>query len=182
MFERFVQQATLKLMEYAKKPASTSILQSAVFGLGTACRRMNSQSFMQIRDDILQIISNIVTAKDAFSESKAEATENAIGALGKIAFFQFQKNDKISEEVMLKFLQLLPLKNDFEEAQMVHKMLLEEILKKNEALFSTNQDIQNAAIKAVLDINKAIAADSELEILNEEGKALMTQVLQQMNK
>ena len=177
MFEKAAPEAIKKFLEFCKNPGSNDILHSAVYGLGVISKKMDKGAFKQIRGEILQTISEIVTAKDAFSEDKASITENAIGALGKIALYQSEKNDKISEEILLKFLQFLPLKNDFEEAQAVHKMLLEETLRKNESLAFASQDAQNALIQAISNITKTDSNNPESEILDEEGRKLAGQVL-----
>jgi len=177
MFEKAVGEATKKFLEFCKKPQTQDILHSCVYGFGVISRKMNPQDFKQVKSEIIQIISNIVTASDASSSKKAELTDNAYSALGKIALYQSEKNDKFSEEIMLKFLQFIPLKNDYEEAQTIHRILLEETLKKNEFLFNSTQDIQNALIQAVSNIQKTISNDPECDILDDEGKNLLTQVI-----
>jgi len=177
MFEKAVGEAVKKFLEFCKKPASQDILHSCVYGLGVISRRISQQHFKEIKGEVLQIISGIVTAPDAQSEKKAELTDNAYSALGKIALYQSEKNDKISEEIMLKFLQFLPLKNDFEEAQTIHRILLEETLKKNEFLVGGSQEIQNALVQAVTNIQKTMTENPESEVLDDEGKNLIVQVL-----
>lgn len=178
MFEKIAVVATNRYIELCKKAPTIAIVHSAAYGLGIICQRLSKEAFKQMRNDILQTISNIVTAPDAFStETKAGAAESAIGTLGKIALYQYDKNDKLSEEILIKFLQFLPLKNDFAEAQQTHKLLLEEIIKKNEALVSASQEVQNLLLQAVSNINKIDVNNPESELLDEEGRKMMQQVL-----
>jgi hypothetical protein len=176
MFEKAVGEVIKKFLEFCKKPQTQDILHSCVYGFGVISRKINPQAFKEVKGEILQIISNIVTASDSNSEKKAELTDNAYSALGKIALYQSEKGDKLSEEIMFKFLQFLPLKNDYEEAQTIHRILLEETLKKNEFLFS-NQEIQNALIQCISNIQKITLNNPEADILDDEGKNLLTQVL-----
>jgi hypothetical protein len=139
---------------------------------------MDRQSFSQFKSEVLEIIANLITAPDAYSDEKAYCTDNAIGALGKIALYQSESNDKLSEEILLKFLQLLPLKNDSEEAQTVHKMLLDEIMNKNNFLASCSQDVQNVLLTAINNIKSEDINNPELEILDDYGKQLINNILQ----
>lgn len=177
MFEKVAEEALAKFLEFCKKPINTDVLHNSVFGLGTISKRIDRNAFKQIRGEILQTLSSVITASDAYSEGKANITENAISSLGKIALYQSDLNDKMSEEVLIKFLQLLPLKHDMDEAQNVHKMLFEEILKKNECLVMGSADVQKALIDAITNINKIFSENPESEILDETGKNLMAQVM-----
>ena len=55
------------------------------------------------------------THADAFSEDRIVATESALGALGKMIYFQ-RDNNLINDNVVNEFLSRLPLKNEEEEA------------------------------------------------------------------
>ena len=75
---------------------------------------------------------------------------------------------------MTKFLGLLPLKNEPEEAQNVHKMLLREILNKNEFLLKV---VDGEGLKKMVGGIMAIESNNpELEILDDEGKQLLKQI------
>lgn len=177
MFEKVAEEALSKFLEFCKKPISSDVLHNSVFGLGTISKRLDRSAFKQVRGEILQTLSSVITASDASSDAKANITDNAISSLGKIALYQSDRGDKMSEEVLLKFLQLLPLKNDADEAQNVHKMLFEEILKKNESLVMGSPEVQKALIDAISNINKLASENPEAEILDEEGKNLLAQVM-----
>ena len=165
-------------INFCHEALNLDIVQSAVFGIGVIAKRMDQHSFSQYKNECLQIIASIITAPDAYSEEKAVCTDNAVGALGKIALYQSQTNDKVSEEVLLKFLQLLPLKNDSEEAQAVHKMLLTEIINKNAFLASCSQEVQGVLINAITNIKTQDINNPELEILDDQGKQLINSILE----
>jgi len=159
----------------AENSQNLDVVQTAIFGLGVIAKRMDRQSFSQLKTGVLNICSNILQNPNAKSEERALLTDNAIGALGKIALFQYQLNDKLSQDTMMQFLQMLPLKNDTEEAQTIHKLLLSQIASQNEFL------CQNEMKGLLLDALNAIKAEDsnnpESEILDEQGRDLMRQIL-----
>ena len=91
--------------------------------------------------------------------------------------FQSEKDDRESEETLIQFLDLLPLTNDQAEAKSAHKMLFEEILKKNELLFSAGPEVKQALANAISNINQFVLEHPENEILDEESKTLLAQVM-----
>ena len=105
---------------------------------------------------------------------KIVCTECAIGALGKLALYQNTNDVKIRSEIMGKFLSMLPLKNEPEEAQNVHRMLLKEIKNKNEFLLKV-VDAEGLK-KIVMGIQSIENNNPELEILDDEGKDLLKQI------
>lgn len=119
----------------------------------------------------------VINSDDAFSEEKAECSDNAISALGKIVLFQSEKNNAEHEELLIQFLELLPLTADKAEAKAAHRMLFEEILKKNEILFSAGPEVKTTLSTAIANIHQSVTENPEDEILDEEGKILLTQVM-----
>ena len=70
---------------------------------------------------------------------------------------------------------MLPLKNEPEEAQNVHRMLLKEILNKNEFLLKV---VDGEGVKKMIEGIKSIENNNpELEILDDEGKQLLKQIV-----
>ncbi len=177
MFEKAVPEALKKFLEFCKKPPTQDILHSSVYGLGVISTRLSRESFLEVKGVILEILSSIITANDAFSEKKAKLTDNAVSALGKIALFHSSPDDKLSEEILTKFLSMLPLTHDEEEAQTIHKLLLQETLKRNDCLVSSGKTIQDALLQAISNIQKAVSSNPEAELLDDEGTNLLNQVL-----
>jgi hypothetical protein len=93
--------------------------------------------------------------------------DNAIGALGKVIYFQ----SELDKGTVLagQFLSLLPVKNDLEESEAIVKLLLNETLNKNPVL--VNDTVLPQVINAVKRINEF--RQKEEEILDEEGLALL---------
>lgn len=81
---------------------------------------------------------------------------------------------KTRGEIFRKFLGCLPLKNEPEEAQNVHRMVLKEILNKNEFLLKFADG--DCLKKVVEGISCVESNNPELEILDDEGKQLIKQI------
>lgn len=64
---------------------------------------------------VFQALYSMISAADAFSEDNIVATESALGALGKVIYFQ-RDNNIINDNVVNTFLSKLPLTNEQEEA------------------------------------------------------------------
>lgn len=117
---------------------------------------------------------SLIEDTQALTPERIVCTECAIGALGKLALYQNTSDMKMRGEIMTKFLGLLPLKNEPEEAQNVHKMLLREILNKNEFLLKV---VDGEGLKKMVGGIMAIESNNpELEILDDEGKQLLKQI------
>jgi hypothetical protein len=63
----------------------------------------------------------MVSAADAFSEDNIIATESALGALGKMIYFQ-KDNSTINDNVVNIFLSKLPFESEETEAKSTHKL------------------------------------------------------------
>lgn len=175
--------ASVEILEYfinQTKNSGISTVQSAAYGIGAIAKRMNKNTFSQYKNGCLQILSNIITSGDQnSSEDQKVCIDNAIGAVGKIAIYQSDQGDKFSEEVFLNFLKFLPLKNDDQEAQAIHKMLLTEILNKNQFIISISQDAQDTLLKTLQNIKNEVNNNPDLEILDDKGKELMINIFGQ---
>jgi hypothetical protein len=158
----------------SKKPSTQ---QSAIYGLGVFAKRMDKNTFSNIKNTVLGLISKVVTSNKNMDEAQADVFDNAVGALGKVALYQGTTGDKFSEDVLTNFLQFLPLKNDYEEGQAVHRMLLEEIINKNEFLANSSQDAQNCIMETIKRIHNDDTSNPENEILSDKGRELMGMIL-----
>ena len=138
---------------------------------------MDPLIFKQIKMEILEFILKAIDAPDAFHKTKIEATEAAIGALGKFVLYQSEINDQNSEDLLLKFLDLLPLKDDADETQATHRMLLEEILAKNIYLTSGSQKVQDTLVRVVKIIRNVDESNPDLEILDDYSRDLIKKII-----
>eukprot|EP00826_Nyctotherus_ovalis_P014100 TRINITY_DN13895_c0_g1_i3.p2 TRINITY_DN13895_c0_g1~~TRINITY_DN13895_c0_g1_i3.p2 ORF type:complete len:163 (+),score=55.72 TRINITY_DN13895_c0_g1_i3:73-561(+) len=148
---------------------SRSIVQSAGYGLGLIAQHAPAQ-FKEILAPAVQALLKVVHEPDSRSDEKAECTECAVGALGKIALF-FYEYELVGAPLMQQYLGFLPLKAESEEAQNVHKLLIEQVLTKNAGLMGNVEHV-----KAALERVYALAtAEPELEILKAEDAPLLQQ-------
>ena len=112
-------------------------------------------------------------------DSKLMLADNSVSALVKIIMFQYDGGNVVKDELCSTILtHKLPLTHDFDEAQAIHTLILEQVQAKN-AVLMKNQD----AIKSLIDKIKQFAethTDPEEDILGEDGKKLFQQVLSQM--
>ena len=80
----------------------------------------------------MQALNSVISDPEAFEEDNVVATESALGALGRIIFFQRQSAPGlITDAVVATFLDKIPLKHEEEEAQKTHKLFFEQILAGN---------------------------------------------------
>jgi hypothetical protein len=112
-------------------------------------------------------------------DSKLMLADNSISALVKIIMFQYDGGNVVKDELCSTILtHKLPLTHDFDEAQAIHTLILEQVQAKN-AVLMKNQD----AIKSLIEKIKQFVethSDPEEDILGEDGKKLFQQVLSQM--
>lgn len=179
VFNKLSPDVLRSLVKLCKKtpPCSLEALQSIMNGIGVISQRMDGLSFKEIKGDILDLVSGIISAPDAFSPEKMELSDAATTVLGRVALFQYDLNDKMSEEILLKFLQLLPLKNNVEEAQASHRMLLEQIKNQNKLLVSASQNMQQFLLRTVQTIKKVDASEPDNEILDDFAREMIDQIL-----
>jgi len=109
---------------------------TVAFMVGVLAKRMNNSVFASYLPTVVPKLLEIVNHSECYSEERAEFTDNATGALGKICLYQLQMDQKESVDVMNKFLSMMPLHHDSVEAQAINKLFLEEIGKKNEKMLA----------------------------------------------
>ena len=103
--------------------------------------------------------------------------DNSISTLVKIVIFQ-KDGAIVDGEIVKNMLEQLPLKTDQEEAQSIHKLLLAKVLEKNPALMEFPGDLK-AALKRMEAFSNEHPDEHE-DILDDEGRALFSQVISQM--
>lgn len=175
MFMKCTNEMLKTYINFAESTQDLGVMQTAIFGLGVIAKRMDRQTFSQLKDGVINLCRGIIQNPAAKSEERALLTDNAIGAMGKIALFQYQMNDKFSQDLLMQFLQMLPLKNDVEEAQDVHKMLLSQILSHNE--FLCQKEMEGLLINVLNAIKAEDSNNPESEILDQQGRDLLRQIL-----
>lgn len=118
----------------------------------------------------------MVSAKDAFDEENVVATENALGALGKVIYFQ-KENNVVTDAMVNEFLSKLPMTHEEEEAKKSHMLFLQQVANGNTAIMNANTT-QNVK-EALMRLHSAVDTNKEMELLEEEGKTLLKQLMSQ---
>ena len=121
---------------------------------GVCAEAANQAQIAMYLDQCVGSIQKIMTAPNAFEEDNVTATENAIGALGRIAVSH-------RADLYNDFVRYLPIKHDEEEARAVHKLFLKN-------LAAAAPDVSSKAVNEL----KALVA-SDVNVLDEEGKQLL---------
>jgi hypothetical protein len=101
--------------------ADSSVRQAAVYGMGCAAQSGGDQISPAI-PDILNRLNQIITSSDSRNDTYVMATENAIGAIGKICVYQAKAIDQ--SKVIPMWLAMLPVKEDAIESKVTYANLL----------------------------------------------------------
>ena len=126
----------------AIKMQNDSIMQSASYGLGLISQYFSNQ-FKSILPDAVPSLLEIIEKANAQSDNRTIEIEYAISALIKISLFSFD-HESIGTSSLAQFLELLPLRIESEEAQNIHKILLEQTKLKNAIVMENIDAVKNA--------------------------------------
>jgi len=124
---KFVQLMTPAAVHFLGHPANCSaqIRQAVCYALGVcAQKKLLRPEFAQ---KWLHLLRRVVAAEDARSEENADATENAISAMGKICqayILPVGITTRPTENAIVEWMFMLPLLNDEEERQFCDEYLL----------------------------------------------------------
>ena len=165
------------LVGFCEKPIFQDLKETLLSGIGIIAKRIDKSLFKPIKNALVSVLSKVIDAPDAFNKKNASCTDVATTSLGKIALYQYELQDPQSEQIFIKFLKLLPLKDNYEETQACHRMLLEEIANKNEFLASQSQDLQNQLLKTIQILKKVDDTSPEDEILDDFSRKLINDIL-----
>ena len=127
-----------------------------------------------ILPNVMAALNSMINDAEAFSDDNVVATESALGALGKIIYFQ-RDNVLITDGVVNAFLARLPLTHEEEEAQKSHKLFFENIIKGNSNVI--NDNTRSNVLKAIENIREAVSKkEKEIELVDQEGMTLMSKL------
>ena len=97
--------------------ATIDVKQTLSYGMGVFATSIPSSFYSQIAPQVLKAINSMISAEEAFSEDSVVSTESALGALGKIIYFQRESAPTfINDSLVTAFLEKLPLTHEEEEA------------------------------------------------------------------
>ena len=148
--------------------ATTDVKQTLTYGMGVFSMFVPKGTFPTAA--VFQALNSMVSAPDAFSEENAVATESALGAVGKLVYFQ-KDGAVVIDAVTIGFLSKLPFKFEETEAQTTHQLFLEQVIANNNNLIT---DATKDSVLAA--VNRLRTEKVEIEFLNEESKSLLAKL------
>mmetsp|Transcript_8900 Transcript_8900/g.6653 ORF Transcript_8900/g.6653 Transcript_8900/m.6653 type:complete len:441 (-) Transcript_8900:55-1377(-) len=160
---------TSKFLEIFNWTKEVDCRQTFAYGLGVFSTFIPAPAFAAHLPGIYHGLVQMIGEKGAYEDEKVVATENAVGALGKLIYFH-KDNQIINDEGVLLFLSKLPLKNEEEEATKSHRLFLEQVQAKNPRLL--NIKTAQAAKLAIKRIWEESENNDEVTVLCEMGKQL----------
>ena len=94
--------------------------------MGAFADALPAEAFKPFLAKSVELVKSITRRDEAFSPENMEVTENAMGALAKIAYKHMGDGD-VSEADLVGVLGFFPLKEDECEALVSHRIFLEQI-------------------------------------------------------
>lgn len=122
--ESMISELNAKFMEIFAWTDSMDVKQTLSYGLGVFSMFITPNNYKAVLKNTVTLVMSMIKAADAFEEDNVVATETAIGALGKMIYFQ-RDGQIINEDVVNMFISKLPLKNEEEEATKSHLFFCE---------------------------------------------------------
>lgn len=133
-FEHFVPHCINYLFD-----SDPNVRQAAVYGIG-CCAQFGAESFSPLVPDVLSKLCMKIREQDSRNEENCFSTENAIGAVGKIAMFQAAALGNQQRDVIQFFVDCLPVTRDQIEARVTYSRLCEFIEKYDLIVCSKKSD------------------------------------------
>jgi len=136
------------------------VRQAAIYGIGQLAEQ--AKEFFannNLCGQALNLLMQVLRRPDARDEEQLGATENAVGAIGRICAFHGSRNDVPTQEILPVWLSFLPLRDDMIEAYIVHRHLLALLQGKNTDLLGKDLMRLPVALKVVCEIISEELAD-----------------------
>uniref|UniRef100_A0A7S3C1U5 TOG domain-containing protein n=1 Tax=Haptolina ericina TaxID=156174 RepID=A0A7S3C1U5_9EUKA len=125
-----------QILQLSRDP-DASVRQAAVYGVGVMAEHLSPEVFDNASvQGAAEIMNQVCTTIDAFHEDNVAATENAVSAMGKLC----KRGDDIAAALLPRWLSFLPLRNDKQEAKLVHKMLVDLVSASNTHLIGASME------------------------------------------
>ena len=151
------------------------ILKAVFYSLGTMAEHLPKQ-FEPLVPSAITSLLGVIQEHDARSSEKVQITEKAIGALGRIIIFHCSdKSAKVS--LVQQFLLMIPIRENYKEAQRTHRLLLEQAAKGNSALNSNKAELKSALERILQTHTK----EPELEIITPEDVPMLNHCINILN-
>nr|XP_016458312.1 PREDICTED: importin-5-like isoform X1 [Nicotiana tabacum] len=113
---------------------SSDVRQNALYGLGLSAE-YGGYAFRPFIGEALSRINVVITHLNALEPENAEAYDNAVSALGKICQFH---RETIDSAQIIAWLNCLPIKDDKDEAKVVHDQLCSMVERSDRELWDPN--------------------------------------------
>ena len=174
-----VTQLTEKFLEVFSTEgyAESDVMKHTIaYGLGAFAYVLPREAFQPYLARACSMIKGITMRDEAFSADNMEATENAMGALAKIAY-KHMDGTNVTEADLAGVFGFMPFKSDECEAQTTHRVFLEQINDSASALHSAG--VKPAAQEALAKIRAHVAeeaVDAEVKVLSYASKAAINQI------
>ena len=174
-----VTQLTQKFLEVIsnEERAESDVMKHTVaYGVGAFAYMLPREAFQPYLASSVGMIKAITMRDEAFAADNMEATENAMGALAKIAYKHID-GAIVTEADLSGVLSFMPFKSDECEAQQTHRIFLEQINDSASAVHSAG--VKPAAQEALAKIRAHVAeetADAEVKVLSFASKAAINQI------
>jgi hypothetical protein len=120
-----------KFIEIFNATDSMDVKQTLSYGMGVFAMYIDKQQYKSCIKNVMKCLTSMINAKDAFSEENVVATESALGALGKLIYFQKDNTNNITPDHIKLFLTHLPLNHESEEAQKSHLYFFQQVINNN---------------------------------------------------
>ena len=146
---------------------------TVAYGLGAFAHILPKETFQPFLVKSVELIKSITMRDGAFSPDEMEATENAMGALAKIAYKHIG-DAGVTEADLCGVFSFFPLKEDECEAQVSHRIFLEQILDSNSVVHTAA--VKPAAQEALIKIRERVqseTADEDVKVLSFPSKAVL---------
>lgn len=129
------------------------VRQAAIYGVGQLAE--HAKEFFaknNLCGQALNLLMQVLRRPDAREEEQLCATENAVGAIGRICAVHGARNDVPTQEILPVWLSFLPIRDDMIEAYIVHRHLNALLNAKNADLLGKSNERVPVALKVVCEI------------------------------
>ena len=152
---------------------SDLVKNTVAYGMGAFADALPAEAFKPFLSQAVTLVKSITMREEAFSPENMEVTENAMGALAKIAY-KHMGDGGVTEADLSGVLGFFPLKEDECEALVSHRIFLEQI--QNAGSVVHTPGVKPAAQEALARIRTHLeneSSEDDVKILSHASKAVL---------
>lgn len=166
----------MEVLENPEHAENDIVLHTVSYGLGAFGYVLPKEVFAPMLPRTVTLVKGITRRDDAFSADCMEATENAMGALAKLAY-KHMDGINVEEADLCGVFSFFPFKQDECEAQTTHRIFFDQIRDSNSVVHSAAvKPVAQEALRKIRAHVQAEAADADIKILSFESKAVLAQL------